>query len=272
MDGFNQSSQTFVQWFNSQTGATFNPSIQLTDLRQRGAGRGIIATSDIPAETDLFTIPRSSVISVENSVLSKKLPKIFSTYREDEVMKDGDDEDGEGEGEDEAEINMPDPWLDLILVMVYEYLQNDASAWKQYFDVLPSSFDTLMFWGDAEVAELQASAIKTKIGKQAADEMFTTKVLPVVHEHGDVFYPAGSNRLSNEQLLSLAHRMGSVIMAYAFDLEKDEDEEGEDETDEWVQDKEGMISMGMVPMADMLNADAEFNVRVSLNTPLSGFR
>jgi hypothetical protein len=48
-------------------------------------------------------------------------------------------------------------------------------------------------------------------------------------------------------------------MAYAFDLENDDDEEQEGE-DEWVEDKDGKVLMGMVPMADILNADAEFNV------------
>ncbi len=48
-------------------------------------------------------------------------------------------------------------------------------------------------------------------------------------------------------------------MAYAFDLEAED--EGEEE-DGWVEDKEDK-TLGMVPMADMLNADAEYNVRRS---------
>ena len=55
--------------------------------------------------------------------------------------------------------------------------------------------------------------------------------------------------------------MGSTIMAYAFDLENDEDKpDAEDEDDEWVEDREGRLTMGMVPMADILNADVVFNV------------
>jgi hypothetical protein len=48
-------------------------------------------------------------------------------------------------------------------------------------------------------------------------------------------------------------------MAYAFDLEAEDEDEGEDG---WVEVKESK-TLGMVPMADMLNADAEFNVRRS---------
>ncbi|KAI4730195.1 SET domain-containing protein RMS1 [Aureobasidium sp. EXF-10728] len=259
MADFQAKSDVFLNWFKSQSGATFESRLQLTDLRDRGAGRGIIATSDIPAETDLFTIPRSSVISVENSDLSKKLPRIFTGLKN----LDADGDDGMADGDDEEEtLNMPDPWLDLIMVMVYEYLQGENSAWKTYFEVLPHAFDTLMFWGQSELNELQASAVKDKVGKESADEMFKTKVLPVVKAHEDIFYAGGARKLSDEQIVELAHRMGSIIMAYAFDLENNEEDE-DDEQEGWVQDLEGTQAMGMVPMADMLNADAEFNAHLN---------
>jgi SET domain-containing protein 6 len=50
-------------------------------------------------------------------------------------------------------------------------------------------------------------------------------------------------------------------MAYAFDLDN-ANEESEDEEDGWVEDREGKTMLGMVPMADILNANAEFNVRM----------
>jgi SET domain-containing protein 6 len=65
--------------------------------------------------------------------------------------------------------------------------------------------------------------------------------------------------MSDEALLALAHRMGSTIMSYAFDLDN-ENEQSEDEEDGWVEDREGTTPLGMVPMADILNANAEFNV------------
>jgi hypothetical protein len=56
--------------------------------------------------------------------------------------------------------------------------------------------------------------------------------------------------------------MGSTIMAYAFDLENEDGHE-ENEEEEWVEDKDGKTMMGMVPMADILNADAEFNAHIN---------
>lgn len=198
MADFQAQSDDFLNWFQSQPGSTFHSSLSITDLRSRNAGRGIIATEAIPADTELFSIPRSSIISVADSRLSKLLPQIFTTLKDSEAA-DGDD------------IVIPDPWLDLVLVMMYEYLQGDSSKWKPYFDVLPNVFDTLMFWSQSELDELQASAVKDKIGKASADEMFSTKVLPVIKEHSKVFYPAEAMELSDEDLMTVAHRMGSLV-------------------------------------------------------------
>ena len=55
--------------------------------------------------------------------------------------------------------------------------------------------------------------------------------------------------------------MGSTIMAYAFDLEKSS--QSKNEEDGWEEDSEdgegAALPKGMVPMADMLNADADRN-------------
>lgn len=253
MDDFQNKSKAFLDWFNEQSNASLHEDLELTDLRSKGAGRGILARKDIPAHTELFSIPRDSILSVENSQITKRIPNAFSTTEQTEEVKFTDD--------DVETIELPDPWIDLILVMVYEFLQGSSSRWHTYFDVLPQQFDTLMFWHDDELSQLQASAIRSKIGKDDADEMFRNKVAPVVREHADAFYPPGATRLTDEEVIRLAHRMGSIIMAYAFELEKEDDDDDDDEeADGWAADKEGMMAMGMVPMADMLNADAEFNV------------
>jgi SET domain-containing protein 6 len=187
---------------------------------------------------------------VETSELPKKLPKVF------EAAFDEDDEDTEP----------LDPWESLILIMIYEYLQGDASRWKPYIDVLPTTFDTPMFWTEAELKELDGTVLtQDKIGRQASDDKLRTRIVPVVMQNPDIFYPAGQNRLGEDDLLSLAHQMGSTIMAYAFDLDNDEEEEEEDE-DGWMVDRDAQKMLGMVPMADILNANADFNVRLKCKT------
>ncbi|EOD47701.1 putative set domain-containing protein [Neofusicoccum parvum UCRNP2] len=230
---FEQKSASFVRWLPSAS-ATVSTKVQLQDLRHRAAGRGLVAVQDIQEDEVLFTIPRAAVLTAANSSLSTTLPHVFEDL---------------------------DPWASLIVTMIFEHLRGDASPWKPYFDILPTDFDTLMFWSDEERAELQASAVTQKIGEDSANEMFKETIIPLVRRHASVFFPdpTVAQGVSDEDLLALAHRMGSIIMAYAFDIEpdaatKDVDEEGyaSDEEDE-------ALPKGMVPLADMLNADADRN-------------
>ncbi|KAI1422526.1 SET domain-containing protein [Xylaria sp. FL1777] len=251
---FEEKSAKFLGWFKALPGASFHEDIEIQDLRKNGRGRGIIAKTDIAEDTVLFTIPRDAIINTQTSDLAKRLPSAFAPTIIDDTDNEADDDGGES--------GPPDNWISLILVMIYEYLQGERSRWHRYFDVLPTEFDTLMWWSDRELDWLQTSSIVTKIGKDDADSMFRARVLPIVENNADIFYPEGSPKLSEDELILLAHRIGSTIMAYAFDLENDDDADQEEE-DEWVEDREGKILMGMVPMADILNADAEFNAHVN---------
>ncbi|KAI0398950.1 SET domain-containing protein [Xylaria palmicola] len=253
---FEGNSAKFLDWFKAWPGASFNENIEIQDLRRSGRGRGIIAKTDIPEGTVLFTIPRPAIISTQTSDLSSRIPNVFAATVLDDTDGEADDEDGETSGP-------PDNWVSLILVMMYEYLQGDKSRWQRYFDVLPTEFDTLIWWSDKELDWLQASSIVAKIGKNDAESMFRARILPIIEKNADVFYPEGSPRLSEDQLIFLAHRIGSTIMAYAFDLENEDEDMEQEGEEEWIEDREGKVLMGMVPMADILNADAEFNAHVN---------
>ncbi|KAI1123801.1 SET domain-containing protein [Nemania abortiva] len=253
---FEERSAQFLDWFKAWPGASFHADIEIRDLREHGRGRGIIAKTNIPEDTVLFTIPRAAIINTQTSDLAKRIPDVFASTALDDTDGEADDDVGETSGP-------PDNWVSLILVMIYEYLQGENSRWKPYFDVLPTEFNTLMWWSDKELDGLQTSAIVSKIGKDDADSMFRARVLPVVEKNPNVFYPAGARRLSEDELILLAHRIGSTIMAYAFDLENDDEDADQENEDEWVEDRDGKILMGMVPMADILNADAVFNAHVN---------
>ncbi|KUI70208.1 Ribosomal lysine N-methyltransferase 4 [Cytospora mali] len=281
---FESKTSDFLAWFKAQSGTTFHNDIEIQDLRSKGAGRGIVAKAEIPAETVLFTIPRQSIICTNTSGLVSKIPDVFnpaveghSDTEDHDCDHDHDHDhdhhhdhyDHDCEHDHHDDDTSQDSWTSLILILIYEYLQGTNSTWKPYLDVLPTidQFGTPMFWTPDELAELQASPVASKVGKDEAEEMIRTKILPVIKQHEDVFFPATTpQRLSEDELVQLAFRMGSVIMAYAFDLEKDEDadkdQDEEDEEDEWVEDREGKTMLGMVPMADILNADAAFNAHI----------
>lgn len=98
------------------------------------------------------------------------------------------------------------------------------------------------------MAQLQASAVVTKIGKEKAEEIFRDQILELV--------PQGSS-------IDLFHRVASTIMAYAFDVPENAPESDENvNEDELVDDEDEKTTMSMIPLADMLNADADNNARL----------
>ncbi|GMG37734.1 unnamed protein product [Aspergillus oryzae var. brunneus] len=218
---FQSQSDEFISWLSGKPGVKVNPKIRLADLRSRAAGRGVVAQSDIAEGEELFTIPREHVLSTQNS----KLKDLLS--------------------QDVEELG---PWLSLMLVMIYEYLLGDQSAWASYFKILPRKFDTLMFWSPSELQELQGSAIVDRIGKEGAEESILEMIAPIVRANPSLFPPVDGlasydGDAGTQALLNLAHVMGSLIMAYAFDIEKpeDEDDEGDDESG-YVTDDEEQLS------------------------------
>lgn len=213
-----------------------------------------MAQTNIPEGETLFSIPRNLILSVQNSELKTHLPD---------------------------KVTELDPWLSLILVMIYEYLQGTQSKWAPYFRILPTHFDTLMFWSDTELQELQASEVVNKIGKHSAEFTILEKIAPIVRTNPALFPPVNGASYQGDEgeaaLLELAHRMGSLIMAYAFDIQAKEEEEdvaGTDE-DEYMTDDDDEEEFpdtwkGMVPLADLLNADADRN-NVSFTIPVAFF-
>ncbi|MCJ1434114.1 hypothetical protein MMC27_003480 [Xylographa pallens] len=214
----------FLEWLKGQ-GASISQKIALTDLTALGRGRGVVARVDIEENDKLFSIPQSAVLSTVRSELRSKLP----------------------------EIDQLDPWLSLILVMMYEYNLGQLGRWFPYFCVLPRHFDTLIHWSVDELKELQGSAVISKIGKADAERTFAEILLPLAKKCEHIM--AGR---SDEWFMSSAHRMATLIMAYGFDLERDESVQDVDE-EGFVSDDEDEKPKGMVPLADMLNADGDKN-------------
>jgi N-lysine methyltransferase SETD6 len=159
------------------------------------------------------------------------------------------------------ELTDLDPWLQLVLVMIYESGKGNSSEWYPYLDILPREFDTLVYWSDSELRELQGSAVLQKIGKASADLVFTESLLELARKNPQLFGEYAPRLASADArvfLLETAHRMATLVMAYAFDLEKDEHGEQADEFG-FVSDEEDDPPKGMVPLADMLNADGDKN-------------
>jgi N-lysine methyltransferase SETD6 len=121
-----------------------------------------------------------------------------------------------------------------------------------------------MFWNEAELAELEASSVLQKIGKAKAEEDFRQKAWNFMMADLEFFEVDGDDEDEwEEHAVRLCHYAGSLIMAYAFDIDRDDEDNEKDQTifdrDELQSDDEDEPLKGLVPFADMLNADAYRN-------------
>lgn len=178
----------------------------------------------------LLSIPCSDLLTVQTSDLPKRIPNAFDGL---------------------------DHWTSLVLVMIYEAGRGEDSKWWPYLQLLPTEFDTLMYWTPAELAELQGSLVLDKIGKDDANRLFIESLLPVVQDHAHlfgIFASAFQNVSAKGTLLELAHRMATLIMAYAFDIAYNDDSD-EDSLDD--SSTLGDLPKAMIPLADLFNAEGE---------------
>ncbi|KAF9955323.1 hypothetical protein BGZ65_003461 [Modicella reniformis] len=230
MAQFDEVNTAFLGWLEAN-GATVSKSLSLQDYSAEYAGRGVVAIGDINKDEELFSIPRSLLLSPETSELAKKI-----------------------------DLASLEGWNPLMMCMIYEYCCGEESQWKPYFDILPTEFSTPMFWTNEEQEELKGTGVIDKIGKEEVESIFKEKLWPLISSNPDLFPTLDRDESS---YLKIFHRMGSLIMAYAFHdtlptkeegssdgSVMDEDEEDEDEDDD---EKESKVNVSMVPMADMLN-------------------
>ena len=97
-----------------------------------------------------------------------------------------------------------------------------------------------------------------KIGKDEAESIFAEKLWPLIRSHADLFPVKDQDEAA---FLKIFHRMGSLIMAYAFHDTlpgQDEDEDMNDDEDDEDEEEE-KVTVSMVPMADMLNHKTGYN-------------
>lgn len=190
-----------------------------------------VAIEDIEENEALFSVAHSDLLTVSTSPLQQCIPHALDGL---------------------------DAWMSLILTMIYEAGQGAGSKWCAYLNILPAEFDTLMYWSSEELAELQGSLVLQKIGKDEANSAFSRVLLPIVRENSRLFgeYSSAFGGPDAEPvLLDVAHRMGSLIMAYAFDLQSEAADEGYED------DFSGLheLPKAMIPVADIFNADGEMS-------------
>ncbi|PWN93175.1 SET domain-containing protein [Acaromyces ingoldii] len=295
-----ETTESFVRFF-SDSGGSLDKRCGLAEFAEMGVG--MVAVAPIPEDAVLFSIPRHLLLSVRTSLLPELCRATDSAAAQSSGLT-WDKDVGVG-------------WLPLITTMMWERWRTSPegrSAWEQrqqqqqqhsngsqsrsqewgpYFDVLPKTFDTPMFWSSDELEELRGTTVVDKIGKDEASKDYFDILLPYIRSRADIFFGSAKSQEAQEQMVKTFysiedfHLMGSRILSRSFHVKKPEagqegpvgdimDDEGEadgnedDEMDEDGQDKddndgeeaeeeeeegaEAIEAVTIVPMADMLNA------------------
>ncbi|CCG84562.1 protein of unknown function [Taphrina deformans PYCC 5710] len=226
---FDEQSESFMRWLSSRPGVFISPKIALENYTEYNGGRGLSAVEALSPDDLLFTVPRHTLLSWQNSTLRDKLQ-----FDDEQTGRLGD-------------------WNLLILSLLYENSMPD-SKWAEYLSILPDSFSTPMFWSSEELSELQGSTLSEKIGREEADQSYHDLILPIILAYPQLF---DITRCGLEQF----HRMGSLIMAYSFDapIETTSSEDQADDNDSNDEEEEEQSEKVMCPLADLLNADTQLN-------------
>ncbi|KAF8902910.1 hypothetical protein CPB84DRAFT_1814817 [Gymnopilus junonius] len=182
--------QTFFTWFQSNKG-----------------GRGAVALIDIPENHTLFSIPRSLILTTRTS----ELPPKFGAASWNK-------------------FGLHQGWSGLILCLMWEATRGSESKWAPYFDIMPTKFDTPMFWNDEDLAELTGTSVVDKLGKDQAEKDYYEKIVPAIQSRPDIF---AKEVLATHYSLDLYHMMGTRVLSRSFTLAEEEiDDEEQHETGE----------------------------------------
>ncbi|PWN34320.1 SET domain-containing protein [Meira miltonrushii] len=315
LEGCNERQTSFLRWFH-ESGGWLNPKCRFADYETMGTG--MVAGEAIENDEVLFSIPRHTLLNIQNSSLGV-FCKAYDGQQKNSIVVESSAAPSTSLKWDDVNVG----WQGLIMTMMWENFrateegraafeefcqtnkewiaafpaeehdtQNENEVaivrearanmeWGPYLKILPQSFDTPMFWSDAEVEELKGTSIPNKIGKEEATAGFVEKVRPYIEEHASIFLGTLADKpgaLDKYYSLEHFHMMGSRILSRSFHVKsgsnKDDrgngdrsgeddgengggDESDDDSDEEGAEEDESIDNISMVPMADMLNARYE---------------
>ncbi|XP_026570107.1 N-lysine methyltransferase SETD6 isoform X3 [Pseudonaja textilis] len=212
----------FLRWC-AEVGVQLSAKVGVSRVGT-AAAYGLLARESLGAGEELFSIPRTALLSQHTSALAPLLRK------------------------EEASLQSSSGWVPLLVSLLYECTLS-SSRWGPYFSLWPqfTDLDHPMFWGHEERAQLlQGTGVLEAVEKDLANiEMeYSSIILPFLKAHPDIFNP-------KVHTLELYRKLVAFVMAYSFQETLNEEEE-EEEPNPPV----------MVPLADLLNHVANHNANL----------
>ncbi|PPQ66331.1 hypothetical protein CVT26_011162 [Gymnopilus dilepis] len=199
-----QEIQSFLSWFQAHNGYIDTNAMDIVPLPPSEGGRGAVALIDIPENHTLFSVPRSMILTTRTSELPPRFgPDAWTGF------------------------GLHLGWSGLILCLMWEAARGAESKWAPYFEIMPTKFDTPMFWNEEDMAELKGTSVVDKLGKDLAEKDYHEKIVPAIQSRPDLFPPES---LATHYSLEVYHMMGTRVLSRSFTLAEEEVED-EDEDD-----------------------------------------
>jgi len=120
----------YLQWASSSLDIKYSNSITIRDYdNDKDIERGIMNTSIIPKQTILFSVPLTSLLSIQSIALHAPiLLPLIQILKEDDILS---------------------------LLLIYEKFKGKESKWYQHIDILPKHYDSLPNFNQIEIEELK---------------------------------------------------------------------------------------------------------------------
>jgi N-lysine methyltransferase SETD6 len=164
----------FFQWMHD-SGYKVHPSLYIE--HSESMGRRVMTRDEIKQGTVLFSIPRKKILNWKTCELPNG-----------------------------AKLSQ---WVQIILSFMFERSKGDASAWKPYFDIVPTQLDTPVFWDDESLKDLHHTTAYSQLGLSDIKKMYKEEILPYVEANADLFRPEWTS-------FDAFKLLGSIVMAYSF--------------------------------------------------------
>lgn len=221
--------KTFVQWLQDN-GATGLSNFDICDME--GTGRGVKSLADIPegSKTPQVSIPRDLMLTQYDTIQHPVLKDALGNGNIKELLRKYSS-------------------ATLAIRLLYEKSLPD-SKWKPYLDVLPTTYDSTIYWSDSEMAGLAEGNlyyITKQYKNQIAEEYNTLVKAKLLKKYPNIF---------NKKHFQLANYKWAVatVWSRAIDLTLD----GRDER-------------LLVPFVDMFNHSFDAKSKFSFNYSQKAF-
>ena len=247
----------FLLWFR-QSGGALDPRCRIQPVP--GMGRGMIAKASIQTGETIFTIPRHILLNLATSTLAQRCTEAEASSSSTTTDSDALtwkqiskmgwlplilammyerrraarlNSSSTRTATDDGDVSMENIEASSSSIERIEGTDAEGTTyreaprpfgeqtWGAYFDIMPTSFSTPMFWNEQDLTHLAGTSTADKIARDEAEADYHNKAVPFIRSLPAVFLDGVEEAQREEEMLKwysieTYHIMGSRILSRSF--------------------------------------------------------